>query len=58
MKKLLFPAAVILLLAASCAQNKETREELKAEHSVEHKRNAGVDSTLIPKTDSTTVAPN
>lgn len=32
---------------ASCAQEKEEREEFKEEHSVEHKRNAGVDSAAF-----------
>lgn len=47
MKKLFAIAVLGTLCFASCAQKEEKREEFKEEHSVEQKRNAGVDSAAF-----------
>lgn len=47
MKKLFAIAVLGTLCLASCAQKEEKREEFKEEHSVEQKRNAGVDSAAF-----------
>ncbi len=47
MKKLFALAVLATITLASCAQKEEQREEFKGEHSVEHKRNAGVDSAAL-----------
>lgn len=47
MKKLFAIAVLGSLCFASCAQKEEKREEFKEEHSVEEKRNAGVDSAAF-----------
>ena len=47
MKKLVAFAILGSLFFVGCAQEKEEREEFKEEHSVEHKRNAGVDSAAF-----------
>ncbi len=47
MKKLLILTVFGSLFLGSCAQKEEKREEFKEEHSVEHKRNAGVDSAAF-----------
>lgn len=53
MKKLLLISA-LALLATSCVQDKKKRDERKADHSSEHMRNEGVDSTAL-STDSKNV---
>lgn len=59
MKKVVF-CALLFGLLASCAQNKEKREEFKEDYSAEERRNAGVDSAAtaseanVPTTDSLT----
>lgn len=47
MKKLLAFAILGTLCFASCAQKEEKREDFKENHSVEEKRNAGVDSAAF-----------
>lgn len=47
MKKLILFAVLGGLFFGSCAQKEEQREEYKEEHSVEEKRNAGVDSAAF-----------
>lgn len=59
MKKLVTIAILGTLCFAACAQKEEKREDYKDTHSVEHKRNAGVDSAAFQdeeqKTDSISV---
>ena len=50
MKKLFGLAVLGALFFASCAQKEEKRDEYKAEHSVDEKRNAGVDSAALEST--------
>jgi len=50
MKKLLLIGS-LALLAVSCIPDKEKRDQRKADHSAEHLRNNGVDSTML-STDS------
>ena len=46
--KTLFTAAILAALSfASCAQKEEKREEYKDLHSLEERRNAGVDSVAF-----------
>ncbi len=52
MKKLFAVAFLGTLCFTSCAQKEEKREEFKEEHSVEQKRNAGVDSALFKDDDN------
>lgn len=47
MKRLFAVAVLGTLCFTSCAQKEEKREEFKDEHSVEQKRNAGVDSAAF-----------
>ena len=48
--KTLFAAAILGILSfASCAQKEEKREDYKDAHSVEERRNAGVDSAAFEK---------
>ncbi len=47
MKKLFALAVLGTLFFTACAQKEEKREEFKEENSVEHKRNAGVDSAAF-----------
>lgn len=47
MKKLMAFAIFGTLLLSSCAQKEEKREDFKDNHSVEEKRNAGVDSAAF-----------
>ncbi|MBU4539143.1 MAG: hypothetical protein L6264_04735 [Weeksellaceae bacterium] len=47
MKKLLAFAIFGTLCFASCAQKEEKRDQYKETHSVEEKRNAGVDSAAM-----------
>ena len=47
MKRLRACAIFGTLLLSSCAQKEEKREEFKDNHSVEEKRNAGVDSAAF-----------
>lgn len=47
MKKLFAIAILGTLSFASCAQKEEKRDEYKESHSVEEKRNAGVDSAAF-----------
>ena len=47
MKIVVAIAVLGTLCLASCAQKEEKREEYKEEHSVEEKRNAGVDSAAF-----------
>ena len=47
MKKLFAVVVFGTLCFASCAQKEEKRDEFKEEHSVEQKRNAGVDSAAF-----------
>lgn len=47
MKKLFALAILGTLCFASCAQKEEKRDEFMEEHSVEQKRNAGVDSAAF-----------
>ncbi len=47
MKKLLFAALFGTVFLFSCAQKEEKREEFKAEHDKDFKRNAGVDSAAL-----------
>lgn len=54
MKKLLFAAAAGLLFLASCAQDKEKREDYKEENSAQHMVNEVGDSA-VAATDQTTV---
>jgi len=51
MKKLILFAVLSGLFFGSCAQKEEQREEYKEEHSVEEKRNAGVDSAAFDDED-------
>lgn len=46
MKKLLLISS-LALLAASCIPDKDKREQRKDDHSAEHMRNKGVDSTAL-----------
>lgn len=46
--KTLFAAAILGILSfASCAQKEEKREDYKDAHTVEERRNAGVDSAAF-----------
>ena len=46
--KILFAVAILGTLSfASCAQKEEKREDYKDAHSVEERRNAGVDSAAF-----------
>ena len=59
MKKLLLIGSVAFL-ATGCVQDKEKRDERKADHSAEHMRNAGIDSaasTSDKKADTVGVVP-
>ncbi|QDP84070.1 hypothetical protein FNJ88_00320 [Chryseobacterium sp. SNU WT5] len=47
MKRLFAVVVLGTLCFTSCAQKEEKREEFKDEHSVEQKRNAGVDSAAF-----------
>lgn len=46
MKNLAFTVLLTAVFFGSCAQKKEQREDFKAEHSVEEKRNDAADSTV------------
>lgn len=50
MKKLFAFAIFGTLCFISCAQKEEKRDEYKESHSVEEKRNAGVDSAALDNT--------
>lgn len=50
MKKLFGLALLGLLFLGSCAQKEEKRDEYKESHSVDEKRNAGVDSAALEST--------
>ena len=53
MKKLLLISS-LAVLAMSCIPDKDKREQRKDDHSAEHMRNKGVDSTAL-STDAKTV---
>lgn len=46
MKKLLLISS-LAILASSCIPDKDKREQRKDDHSAEHMRNKGVDSTAL-----------
>ena len=48
MKKLLIFSS-LALLATGCIPDKDKREQRKDDHSAEHMRNQGVDSTALSK---------
>lgn len=47
MKKLFVFAVLGMICFGSCAQKEEKREDFKDNHSVDEKRNKGVDSTAL-----------